>query len=95
MTLREKQREIVVMAQQTHEDIVSTSHDKISQRLQLTVHLYREDNSLINPESYVIEGEDYTFLMSVDPSFAEGKPEGDYREVDLWCMVDKLREREA
>jgi hypothetical protein len=95
MTVREKQREIVVLAQQTHEDIISTSHDKISKRLQLTVHLYRADGTLINPETYVIEGEDYTFLMSVDPAFTEGKPEGDYREVDLWCMVDKLREREA
>lgn len=95
MTLREKQREIVVLAQQTHEDIISTSHDKMSKRLAFTVNLYREDGSLINPESYLIEGEDYNYLMSVDPAFTEGKPENDYREVDLWCMVDKIREREA
>lgn len=95
MTMREKIREIVVIANQTHEDIVSTSHDKISKKLSLTVHLYREDQSFINGESYVIEGGDYAFLMSDDPAFAEGKMADDYREVDLWCMVDKLREREA
>lgn len=91
--MREKQREIVVLAQQTHEDIVSTSYDKILQKLELTVQLYRADGSLINTESYVIEGEDFTFLMSADPAFVEGKLENEYRESDLWCMVDRIRER--
>lgn len=91
--MREKHREIVVLAEQTHEDIVSTSYDKISQRLQLTVHLYRVDESLINPESYVIEGEDYIFLMSTNECFEPGKEENQYREIDLWCMVDRIRER--
>ena len=93
--MRENIREIVVIAHQTHEEIVSTSHDKITKKLELTVHLYREDGSFINGESYVIQGDDYTFLLSADPAFTEGKMENDYREVDLWCMVDKLREREA
>jgi len=95
MTLRENQREIVVLAQQTHEEIVSTSHDKISQKLSLTVHLYRSDGSLINPEVHVIQGEDYTFLMSADPAFSTGKQENDYREIDLWCMVDRIRANSA
>lgn len=91
--MRENQREIVVIANQTHEEIVSTSYDKIAKRLELTVHLYRGDGSFINGESYVIEGDDYAFLMSADPAFSEGKLENEYRESDLWCMVDKIRER--
>ena len=65
MTLREKQREIVVLAQQTHEDIISTSHDKMAKRLAFTVNLYREDGTLINPESYLIEGDDYLSLIHI------------------------------
>lgn len=89
--MRELNREIVVMAEQTHEDIVVILENKLDMKIDLTVHLYRADESLINPEYYTIDGENYNLLMSADPEFAPGKPENEYREVDLFHLIDKIR----
>ena len=44
----------------------------------------------ISTESTTIEGDYYRALMSGNPSWATGKPEGEYRLDDLWVCVDAI-----
>lgn len=40
---------------------------------------------------YEIVGDNYDLLMSENPEFAEGKPQNEYREADVWHIIDLIR----
>lgn len=42
-------------------------------------------------ETFMVAGQNYKALMSGNPPWATGKPEGDFRKEDLWACVDAIR----
>lgn len=47
---------------------------------------------VLSEMTYWITGDNYDKLMADSPEFAPGKPENEYREVDLWYIIDKITE---
>ncbi|MEF2243968.1 hypothetical protein V1L65_03380 [Paenibacillus sp. IITD108] len=50
-----------------------------------------EQDEVIRSEQVAISGTMYELLMSENPSFAPNKPQNEYREVDIWYIVDLIR----
>lgn len=73
------------------EEILQIAENKDNQTVTVYVVLKDADGKRLQQEPYCINGSNYTLLMSASPSFAPGKPENEYREVDLWYMVDLIR----
>lgn len=44
---------------------------------------------------YIIEGDNYTELTGPPTSWAPDKPDGTYRNQDLWHFIDLLRNTDA
>lgn len=42
-------------------------------------------------KSYMIKDEDFDELMSAGPAWAPNKPQGTYRNDDLWIFIDRIR----
>lgn len=42
-------------------------------------------------DTYQIDGDDFTELMSANPPWAPNKPAGTYRNEDLWIFIDRFR----
>lgn len=89
--MRAIDRDIVVLTRAKQENIYMTNQNKIEKKIEIGVQYLKEDGSFIHSETYLVEGENYTLLMSTDSCFAPGKPENEYREIDLWCIIDKIR----
>lgn len=47
------------------------------------------------PKRYTIAGDDFTELNGPATAWASDKPEGTYRNQDLWYFVDKIRNSDA
>lgn len=61
----------------------------------VTINLKNKNGDVVKTESYEIIGEHYDLLMSESPGFADGKPANEYRESDLWYIIDMLRESQV
>ena len=80
------------------EDIVSIEH-----KINSFVRMLLGRGSTVNGEFQVapdqnydvimIMNDDYTDLMSANPSWASNKPAGTFRKEDLWHFVDLIRSR--
>lgn len=46
-------------------------------------------------ESYTISGDDFAELNGPATAWAPDKPEGTYRNQDLWYFIDKIRNTNA
>lgn len=55
--------------------------------IEVTTGFYDETEALIGGASYFLSGDKYQLLMSASPTFAPGKPQGEYREIDLWHVL--------
>ncbi|WP_312093805.1 hypothetical protein [Niallia sp.] len=56
---------------------------------------YRDSNDkVIGTQSYAITGEKYDLLMSESPDFAVGKLQNEYRESDIWYVIDLIRKEQ-
>ena len=73
------------------EEIVSICEYKQDKFVAVTVAKYDSDNNNVAVENYVIKGDNYDLLMSANPSFAPQKPANEYREADLWYVIDQVR----
>lgn len=74
----------------TNEEIVSIHESKDSQQISIKIN-YLDSNNVSIGEDYVyVGGNDYTLLMSANPTFAIQKPANEYREIDLWFMLDYI-----
>lgn len=59
-----------------------------------TVYLDSEGNA-VKYSYYKVDGENYDYLMSQSPDFANGKPENEYREEDLWYIIDLIKTKQT
>ena len=53
------------------------------------------DNATYKPQEFLISGEMYTELNGPPTSWAPDKPDGTYRNQDLWHFIDILRNTNA
>ena len=77
----------------TGEEITVINEYKELGTISIVVSYKTSDGITISKDDYQISGEDYDLLMSQSPDFAPGKPENEYREVDLWFIIDLIREQ--
>lgn len=77
------------------EVINSINEQKPNRFVAVDVALLGEQDKIIKHEHYEIEGEKYNLLMSESPSFAQGKPANEYRESDLWYIIDLIRAEQS
>ncbi|CQR74168.1 hypothetical protein SOV_22950 [Sporomusa ovata DSM 2662] len=73
------------------EDIISIAEDKANKHIHVKINLVDVSGNIVMSEEYGIDGDDYTLLMSANPDFAPNKPENEYREADLWYIIDLIR----
>lgn len=71
------------------------TEDKINRNIIVNIHYLDSENNLISGERIVIEGKNYDLIMSVNPDFAPGKRENEYREDDLWYVIDKIKSEQT
>jgi hypothetical protein len=81
----------IVQTEITKEDFISISENKIASTVVVEIGKYTEDNRLIEQETIGIQHEYYQMLISENPAFAPDKPYQEYREVDLWYVIDLIR----
>jgi hypothetical protein len=72
------------------EDVVSITEDKINKRIDVCTALKNADEEVVGEKAYTIAGDKYDLLISANPSFAPNKPENEYREIDLWYVIDLI-----
>lgn len=73
-------------------EILSVIYEnKAREYVDVEVQYITESGQVISQENYAITDQKYELLMSESPGFAPGKPYGEYREVDLWYIIDQMR----
>ncbi|WP_182101816.1 hypothetical protein [Niallia taxi] len=76
----------------TTQDFSYINHDKEAKTIDFQVVSYANDGEVLDRSSYQLSNENYDLIMSTSPEFSEGKPEGDFREEDLFYMFDKINQ---
>lgn len=76
----------------TTEEIIRITEDKNNKYVYCEFAI-SSDSGIVDTREITITGEDYELLMSSNPEFAPNKPANEYREVDIWHMVDLIRAR--
>lgn len=74
------------------EDLIVINEDKQDRRIKVTVGYFDSSDNLLEKEDVVLTGEYYDLLMTDSPSFAPGKPLNEYREIDLWHVIDLMKQ---
>jgi len=93
--VREKARTVAVTrietvnVSSTHEQITKIKEDKDMRTVEVEVCYYQADE-FVKKVSFLIDGENYAYLMSEGPDFAPDKPVNEYREIDLWHILDSM-----
>lgn len=75
----------------TREEIISILDDKTNKHIHVKINLVDASSNTVLIEEYGIDGDKHSLLMSANPSFAPNKPENEYREEDLWYIIDLIR----
>ena len=73
------------------EELVVISEDKPNQTVFVQVSYKNSAGDELSRENYTITGSSYALLMAENPDFAPGKPANEYREADLWYVIDLMR----
>lgn len=81
--------EVVKVA--TSEVLAYIVEQKPMSRIEVVIHFNDANGLLLESEMIEIAENNYELLMSESPSFAPGKPQNEYREEDLWHVIDQIR----
>ena len=87
-------REIDIPAETIYEDI-RTIEEVPNQSVSVVVGQTDSAGVFLVPQqyrTYVIEGENYTELNGPPTTWSPDKPDGTYRNSDLWYFVDLLKQ---
>jgi hypothetical protein len=82
-----------VTKQAVSEDIIYKEEDKNAQYVAVTLEYKDADGNVLATKREEIIGEYFQLLMSEAPDFAPGKPANEYREQDLYYVIDMIRSR--
>jgi len=70
-------------------DFAQRSVDKDNKTILATVK-WVADGKVLGTKQYTISGDNYDLLMSASPVFAPNKPQDDFREEDLWYVINLI-----
>lgn len=73
------------------EEIVRISENKTDKTIEVLIVFNDNNGNIIDRESVVIKNENYELIMSAFPVFAPSKPANEYREKDIWYIIDQMR----
>lgn len=76
------------------EDFQYINHYKSNSYAEISTVFFNDKDEPIQHNYYEITGELYELLMSDSDMFPPGKIKGEFRDEDLWCIVDKIRDDE-
>lgn len=82
---------ITVTDQATSENIVSIYERKRAGDILVGVEYINAAGDVIKEGTYEIRGDKYELLMSANPPFAPNKLRNEYREEDIWYVIDQIR----
>jgi len=82
--------ETVVNSTAVTEEITNIIRNLSMKVVNVQVTYYDSSGNALSYENYNISGDNYTLLMSESPSWASGKPSGEYRQDDLWFLMDYM-----
>ena len=76
----------------TNEEVLTEIKNRTLKYIEVEIAQYDSDLYEVAKQRYTIDGDKYELLMSESPDFAPGKPKNDYREDDLFYIIDLIRE---
>ena len=82
---------VITTKQAVSEEITAIKELKPSKYVEVTTDFKDSTGAVIHTDTTIIRDEKYDLLMSESPPFAPGKPALEYREVDLWHIIDMIR----
>ena len=90
----------VVIPQQAYVEEFMLVEEFPGSRVRVVVGVLREDGKSFDveryrPQEFIIQGEDLEELNGPPTEWAPDKPEGTYRNQDIWHFVDKMRSANA
>jgi hypothetical protein len=90
----------VTIPQQSYTEDIMTIYETPGVGVRVYVGVLAEDgqsfdNAAYKPQEFLISGEMYTELNGPPTSWAPDKPDGTYRNQDLWHFIDILRNTNA
>lgn len=83
-------RSVHVEVQAAFREFRSIKELKDEQSVIVEVVYLDSDQKPISIETQSIDGQYYELLMSESPDFATGKPANEYREADIWHVIDLM-----
>lgn len=90
----------ITIPQQSYTEDIMTIYETPGVGVKVYVGVLAEDgqsfnNATYKPQEFLILGEMYTELNGPPTSWAPDKPDGTYRNQDLWHFIDILRNTNA
>ena len=85
-------REVTIPTQTIYEEIQSLQEFPEEMFVRVIVGTTDANGVFIVPQqyrAYIIDGDDYTELLSPNPSWDTAKPGGTYFNEDLWHFIDQ------
>jgi hypothetical protein len=70
------------------ERIANIYEDKLSKNITVTVQSLDIEGAVVKEEQKHIVADAYNMLMAANPDFAPGKPANEYRESDIFYILD-------
>lgn len=87
-------KETTITYTASSERIVGINESKNSQVVYVQIELSSNEGTILREDGVVITGADYVLLMQGNPPYAPQKPINEYRESDIWHIVDLIRSRQ-
>jgi hypothetical protein len=75
------------------ERIANIYEDKLSSNITVTIQSLDSEGAVVSEKQKCIVAEAYNILLSANPDFAPGKPENEYREADIFYVLDNYVQR--
>lgn len=90
LTTKKFTRLVSTAVQASTEEIETLEENKTEQSIRVGLVYKDREGEIIYRQAYIISEGFYTLIMSESPDFAPGKPANEYREVDIWHIIDML-----
>ncbi|MFV0976972.1 hypothetical protein RCJ96_25830 [Bacillus sp. BSL6] len=84
-------KEIHIIERAIKEELAIITENKLSKHVEVMIEYKNENNEIVKREQNIIKDNHYELLISNSPVFAPGKPEGGFRESDIWYIIDLIR----
>lgn len=85
-------KKVEMLVEATREAFLIISENKVLKEIFLTIGIYDAAGGLLRKDQYLISGKHWDVLMASSPPEFLSKPENEYRESDLWHIVDLIRQ---